>query len=83
VKLGEHSEFPAHIVRRLDLAAEGRAPQYHFSLAESYEVCQVGMSAGKLLDTERAPFIWKMASQEGLEFAQFKLFSWPNLVRVV
>jgi hypothetical protein len=75
VEPGKNSKFAAHIVRRLDLAPERWAPQHHFPIAESYQVCQVGMAAGKLLETERAPFIWKMASQKGLEFAQVKRFS--------
>jgi len=83
VEPGKHSKFAAHIMRRFDFAAEGRAPQHHFSCAEGYQVCQVGMTAGKLLETERATFLWKMASQKGLEFGQVKLFSWSNLCRVV
>jgi hypothetical protein len=69
VQSGKDSKLAAHIVRRLDLAAEGRAAKDQFFATELKQVGEVGMAAGKLLESKRPQFIWKMAAQKGFKFA--------------
>src|SRR5207245_3744022 len=50
MQLRKHAVLSAHIMRRLDLAAEGWAAQHHFPIAEAHQVCQVRMTTGELLN---------------------------------
>src|ERR1041385_6407423 len=47
-QFGQHGELAAHVVRRLDLAAERRAAQHVLALAVAHQVGQVGVAAGEL-----------------------------------
>ncbi len=42
-----------HIVRALDIRPKRRSAQHQFLLAQTQEVCQVGVSARELLNRQR------------------------------
>ena len=63
----QHAILASHIVSRLDFASERRAPQHHFTIAETNQVSEVGMTAGELFRRERPCAGGEMTKQIRLE----------------
>ena len=83
MKLGENAKLSSHVVRGLDLAAEGRPTQNHLSVTELDEIRKIRMATRKLLDDERFRLERKMVAQERFKFKGVKLLSRPNGTRFV
>ena len=70
-------------MRGLHFAAEGRAPQNKFAVAEPHEIRQVRMAARELLDGERSGAARKMTQQKRFEPGEIEFLAGPHRRRMI
>ena len=75
VQFREYAVLPTHIMRGFDLTAERRTAQHHLAVAQTHQISQVGMSAGKLFDRERSDEIRQVFPDPGFKPGYVKLFA--------